>query len=398
MISLQEAREFILRDTRRGPTVSRALVEAVDCVLAEDVVSPRALPAWDNSAVDGYAVRATDVAAATENNPIHLRVLGVIAAGESVSQVLAPHTCWRIFTGAPIPPGADAVVMQEATRVHHDGYVAVLESVTAGENVRRAGEDVAAGEVVLLAGTRLRSTHLGLASALGLTTLPVVAPPRVGVLTTGSELVAPGQPLQPGQIYESNGVTIGLLVRDCGAEWVSLGTAPDDPRVLRERVEEALARCDVLITCGGVSVGDHDHVKTVLAELGCTTRFWTVAMRPGKPLLFATRDDRLIFGLPGNPVSAVVTFLLLVRPALLRMRGLSNVELSQRIARAAEEFQNDGARVAFYRGLWDGEEVRSAGEQGSHVMSALARANCLVEIPACRTVRRGEPVTIWLLP
>ncbi|MCX7915061.1 MAG: molybdopterin molybdotransferase MoeA, partial [Verrucomicrobiae bacterium] len=191
---------------------------------------------------------------------------------------------------------------------------------------------------------------------------------------------------------------IGLLVRDCGADWVSFGTVPDDPRVLRERVEEALARCDVLITCGGVSVGDHDHVKTVLAELGCTTRFWTVAMRPGKPLLFATRDDRLIFGLPGNPVSAVVTFLLLVRPALLRMRGLSNVELSQRIARSAEEFQNDGARVAFYRGLWDGEEVRSAGEQGSHVMSALARANCLVEIPACRTVRRGEPVTIWLLP
>lgn len=398
MISFHEAREFILRETRRGSTTHRPLTQAAGAVLAEDVSSPRSLPIWDNSAVDGYAVRSADVALATENNPIHLRVAGTVAAGELPSQALEPHCCWRIFTGAPLPPGADAVVMQEHTRVHHEGYVAVLDAVSAGENVRRTGEDVRAGEIVFTAGTRLRPTHIGLASALGLTTLPVVRPPRVGVMATGSELVPPGQPVQHGQIYESNGVTIGLLVQECGAQWMPMGTVSDDPAAIREQLARALEECDVVITCGGVSVGEHDHVKTVLADLGCTQRFWQVAMRPGKPVLFATRGDRLIFGLPGNPVSAVVTFLLLVRPALRSMRGESELDLPRHSVPAGEDFPNDSARLTFYRGVWDGHTVRSAGDQGSHVMSALARANCLVELPACQTIRQGEPVTIWLLP
>lgn len=398
MISIREAQELIAREIRPRAPVDLPLADALNCVLAEDIRSPCMLPAWDNSSVDGYAVRASDVAAATENNPIHLRVLGTVAAGQPPPASLPPQSCWRIFTGAPLPTGADAVVMQEATRVHHEGFIAVLEAVAPGENVRRAGEDLAAGELALAAGTLLRPRHIGLASALGLARLPVIPPPRVGVLVTGSELVPPSRPLQPGQIYESNGVTVGLMVRESGAEWMELGTVPDDPAVIRQRLEEGLARCDVIVTCGGVSVGAHDHVKAVLSDLGCTQRFWSVAMRPGRPLLFATRTDRMIFGLPGNPVSAVVTFLMFVRPALLRMRGLTDTELPRRTATAGEDFHNDGARVAFCRGVWDGQHVRSAGRQGSHVMSALARANCLVEVPACQIVRRGQPVTVWLFP
>jgi molybdopterin molybdotransferase len=343
--------------------------------------------------MDGYALRAVDVAVATENNPVHLRVAGTIAAGAAAATPVEPQSCVRIFTGAPIPPGADAVVMQEDTRPHHEGYIAVLEAVAAGENIRRTGEDVQAGHVVIPAGAKLGAAQLGMAAAVGLPEVTVHPHPRIGVLVTGAEVVEPGRPLQAGQIYDSNSFTIGGLIRQAGAELVNLGIADDTREALQEKLEYALAECDVVITSGGVSVGEYDLVKDVFRDLGCAQQFWKVAMKPGKPFVFGTREHRLVFGLPGNPVSAAVTFLLLVRPALLRLRGLKDVDLPVVTVETGEDFVNRGDRPHYMRARLENGKVTLAGRQGSHVISSLTEANCLVEIPACRTLTKGSSVT-----
>lgn len=397
MLSVTEARKTILSGVQPAPPRALPLADALDCVLAEDVASPMNLPAWDNSAVDGYAVRGSDIENAGENNPIHLRVLGELPAGIAPSQALEPHACIRIFTGAPIPQGADAVVMQEDTKPHHEGYVAILESVETGENIRRAGEDVSAGEVLLRAGMVLGPAQIGMAAAVGISGLNVHARPRVGVLVTGAEIIEPGNPLRGGQIYDSNSYTITGLVKRAGCEAVSLGIADDTREDLHEKLDYALSECDVVVTVGGVSVGEYDLVKDVLTELGCDQKFWRVAMRPGKPFVFGTRADRLVFGLPGNPVSAAVTFLVLVRPALLKLRGLSEIDLPTVQAEASEDFVNRGDRLHFMRARLerrgDAHVVKPLPRQGSHVVSSLANANCLVEVPESSTIARGTRVT-----
>lgn len=398
MFTVADARKMILDETRPLAAARVVLADAGGCVLTEDVVAPIALPSWDNSAVDGYAVRAMDVAAASENNPIHLGILGEQAAGSSgASQVLEQH-CIRIFTGAPIPAGADAVVMQEDTRPHHAGYVAVVEGVEAGEHIRRAGEDVAAGAVVLRAGTVVGSAHVAMAAAVGLNRLAVHPRPRVGVLATGAELVEPGTRLQPGQIYNSNSPLLCSLAKQAGCDVIDLGIADDSKDALQEKIDYGLSECDVVITAGGVSVGEHDLVKEVLVDLGCQQRFWQVSMKPGKPFVFATRAPKMVFGLPGNPVSAAVTFLVLVRPSLMRLRGFETVDLPRVSAVAAADFVNRGERVHYMRAKLeqssasDGWTVRPLPRQGSHVISSLTEADCLVEVPACRTISAGTEV------
>jgi molybdopterin molybdotransferase len=373
----------------------------LDCALAQDVTASIDLPAWDNSAVDGYAVRTADVAGANENNPIHLRVIGEIPAGVAAAVPLEPQTCVRILTGAPIPPGADAVVMQEDTRPHHEGYIAVIESVERGESIRRAGEDVTKGELVLRTGGMLGPSQLGMAAAVGLAQLVVHPRVRVGVLVTGAEIVEPGQPLHAGQIYDANSYTVGALVKRAGCEAIDLGIADDTREALQEKIDYGLSECDAVITVGGVSVGEYDLVKDVLTELGCEQKVWRVAMRPGKPFAFATRGDRFVFGLPGNPVSAAVTFLILVRPALLKLRGLTEWELPKVQAEAIEDFVNQGDRLHFMRSRLERREgkwtVRPLPHQASHVISSLANANCLVVVPACETLSRGAVVTALLI-
>ncbi len=396
MLSVNEARAMILSATRPLPARAVPLSAALDCVAAADVVSPRNLPAWDNSAMDGYAVRSADVGGATENSPIHLRVAGEVAAGTAATTPVGPHTCIRIFTGAPLPSGADAVVMQEDTRPHHEGYIAVLEAVVAGENIRRAGDDVRAGDVVVRAGTVFGPAQVGLAAAVGQAEVAVHPRPRVGVLVTGAEVVEPGRRVEAGQIYDSNSFLIGGLVQRAGGEWVNLGIADDTREALTEKLEYALAECDVVITSGGVSVGEYDLVKDVLRDLGCQQQFWKVAMKPGKPFVFGTRDHRLVFGLPGNPVSAAVTFLLLARPALLRLRGLTDLDLPRLTGVAAADFVNDGERPHYLRAWYEGGKVTPLARQGSHVISSLTQANCLVEVPPCRTIPAGTTVTAQL--
>ena len=396
MLTVAEAKEIILSASRTRPACLLPLEEALDCVLTQDVISPVDLPLWDNSMVDGYAVRASELASANENNPIHLRVTAEAPAGMTTEVKVEPQTCVRIFTGAPIPAGADAVVMQEDTRPHHEGYIAVVESVETGENIRRAGEDVTKGTVALRAGTLLGPPQLAMAAAIGLAQLTVYPRPRVGVLVTGAEIVEPGQPLRAGQIHDSNSVALRAFVKQAGCEPVDLGIADDTREDLNEKIDYGLSECDAVITVGGVSVGEYDLVKDVLADLGCEQQLWQVAMRPGKPFAFGTRGEKLAFGLPGNPVSAAVTFLLLVRPALLQMRGLRNIELPTLSAEATEDFVNRGDRPHYLRAVLqqDGERwlVKPLPRQGSHVISSIANANCLVEVPEETTIPSGHLV------
>jgi len=401
MLTVAEAREIILAAMKPREPRAEPLVDALECVLAQDIMAPMDLPRWDNSAVDGYAVRSSDVASAGENNPIHLRVITEVPAGTTPSHRLEPQTCARIFTGAPIPEGADAVVMQEDTRPHHEGYVAIVESVEANENIRRAGEDVTNGEVVLRAGALLGPSQLGMAAAVGLAQLPVYPRPRIGVLVTGAEIVEPGRPLCDGQIYDSSSYTVGALVKRAGCQMVDLGIADDTHEDLREKIDYGLSECDAVITVGGVSVGQYDLVKDVLTELGCEQKLWQVAMRPGKPFVFGTRGDRFAFGLPGNPVSAAVTFLILVRPALFKLRGVEKWDLPNVEAEAAEDFVNDGDRLHFMRGRLEQRSgrwtVTPLPRQASHVISSLANANCLVAVPASETLKRGASVTALMI-
>jgi molybdopterin molybdotransferase len=398
MLTVAQAGEIILAAVSPRPSRPAPLAEALDCVLAQDITTPIDLPTWDNSAVDGYAVRSSDVAGANENNPIHLRVIAKVPAGTAPSIHLEPQTCVRIFTGAPIPGGADAVVMQEDTRTHHEGYIAVVESVGTGESIRRAGEDVTKGENVLRTGTLLGPSQLGMAAAVGYSQLTVYPRPRVGVLVTGAEVIEPGQPLREGQIYNSNSAALGALVQRAGCEAVDLGIADDTLEDLHEKIDYGLSECDAVITVGGVSVGEYDLVKDVLARLGCEQKLWKVAMRPGKPFVFATRGDRFVFGLPGNPVSAAVTFLILVRPALLKLRGMTNGDLPTVEAEVSEDFVNHGDRLHFMRGRLarrDGKwTVTPLPRQASHVISSLSNANCLVAVPEGETLRRGAVVNV----
>jgi molybdopterin molybdotransferase len=396
MLAVIEAKEIILSAVPTRPARSAPLAEALDCVLAEDVISPVDLPLWDNSAVDGYAVRASDLAGANENDPIHLRVAGEAPAGTATSVVLEPQTCVRIFTGAPVPKGADAVVMQEDTRPHHEGYVAVTESVEPGENIRRAGDDVSRNEVVIRAGSLLGPSQLGMAAAVGRAHLMVHPRPRVGVLVTGAEIAEPGNVLREGQIYDSNSYALSAFVKKAGCEPVELGIADDTREDLHEKLDYGLSECDAVITVGGVSVGEYDLVKDVLAELGCEQRFWQIAMRPGKPFVFGARGEKPVFGLPGNPVSAAVTFLVLVRPALLKMRGVADIELPVVSAEAAEDFVNQEDRVHYMRAnlrrAGDRWLVKPMPRQGSHVISSIANADCLVEVPETTTIPSGHLV------
>ncbi len=393
MLSVTEAKDQILAATKPPSHKTMPLAAALDCVLGEDVVSRVNLPPWDNSAVDGYAVCSSDIDSASENNPIHLRVSGEIPAGTQPSTPVEPQTCARIFTGAPIPEGADAVVMQEDTRPHHEGYVAIVESVEPGENIRRAGDDVKSGAVVLRAGTLLGPAQLGMAAAVGMADLKVVRRPRVGVLVTGAEITEPGKPLGPGGIYDANSYALCGWVRQAGCEPVDLGIADDTKEDLQEKLDYGLGECDVLVTVGGISVGEHDLVKDVLLELGCEQRFWKVAMRPGKPFLFGTRGERFVFGLPGNPVSAAVTFLILVRPALLKLRGVADMELPVVEAEAAEAFVNQGDRLHFMRATLENRDgkwlAHPLSNQGSHVISSMAQADCLVEVAENSTLAEG---------
>ncbi|MDX2227890.1 MAG: molybdopterin molybdotransferase MoeA [Verrucomicrobiae bacterium] len=379
----------------KTPVSSLPLTQALGRMCARDVFARINLPPFDNSMMDGYALRAAETSLASAERIIDLDVQGQQPAGRNLGLALHPGKCIRIFTGAPIPSGADAVVMEEDVRFLA-GAIFLEQPVAAGEFIRPAGEDVCQGQKILEAGQCLHERHLALLAAQGLDSVEVHAPPRVAVLTTGSELKPAGTPLQPGEIHESNGLMIQLLLRKMGLEPVMLGSCPDDLDLITSAIRNGLG-AEALIIIGGMSVGAHDLVKSALKNCQVPQEFWQVAVRPGKPFLFSLRDQVPVFGLPGNPVSAFVTFQLFVRPALLQMQGHGELSLTNALLPLGEAFVNDTDRTHFVRGRIVRGSVLSAGRQASHILSSLASCSCLVKVPPQSKLAAGDAAPVLLL-
>lgn len=391
LLSVDEALDRLLAAARPISAVETVPhAAALNRVLAESQVSPIAVPPLANSAMDGYAVRAADLGEGDTRLPVSQRIL----AGR-VGVPLEPHTAARIFTGAPIPPGADAVVMQEDTTTDGDTVV-IHKRVAAGTNVRQAGEDIAAGATILSAGTRLGPQHLGLAASVGLGSLPVVRRLRVATFFTGDELVNPGEPLAPGRIYNSNRYTINGLLAALGFEVVDLGTVADDLEATSQALVEAARQADVVITSGGVSVGEADYVKAAVHRHGALD-LWRIAVKPGKPLAFGRVGDTPFIGLPGNPVSVFVTFLLFARPFLLRLQGVQQVAPAGFTVLADFDWPRPDKRREFLRARLkrDGEgasRVEIYPHQGSGVLTSTVWGDGLVDVPPATPIRRGDTV------
>ncbi|MGI9126158.1 MAG: molybdopterin molybdotransferase MoeA [Mycobacterium sp.] len=371
------------------------LADAQGLVLAEDVVAPLSLPVFDNSAMDGYAVFADDVAGATAEHPVKLPVAEDIPAGRTDSLTLAPGTAHRIMTGAPLPDGATAVVAVEGT----DGGTETVEIRTApkpGQHIRRAGEDVSAGTPVLRAGQVVTPAALGLVAALGLDSLAVVPRQRVLVVSTGSELVAPGTELRPGQIYESNAVMLAAGVREAGAEVAEVLTCGDDVGQFRSLLDSHSGAADLVITSGGVSAGAYEVVKDAFSA---GVEFVKVAMQPGMPQGAGhTATGTPIITLPGNPVSALVSFEVFIRPALRAAMGLPDPDRPRHSATLAEDLTSPGGKRQFRRGVYDAQTgtVTSYGPPASHHLRWLASADCLLDIAEDVTAcSAGQQVTVW---
>lgn len=384
MLSVEEALEQVLSHFHPLEPERVPILEALDRVLAEDVYSSFDIPPRNNSAMDGYAVLAADTWGAGPQTPKRLRIIGDVAAGYVSEMEVTPGTAIRIMTGAPIPPGADAVVRFEDTERHGD-WVDVFAEVSAGAEVRLAGEDVRRGELVLRHGTRIRPQEVGMLASLGRQEVMVIRRPRVAVLATGDELVEAGSPLGPGKIYNSNSYSNAAQVIRYGGVPIMLGIARDLARELTEKIKTGLAQgVDLFLVSGGVSVGDFDVVKNVLAAEGELT-FWRVRMKPGKPLAFGRIKDVPLLGMPGNPVSVMVSFEVFARPAILTMLGITELDKPTVEAILLDEVKYKDDRRHFLRVYVEeknGEHyAHLTGEQGSGILSSMVRANGLAIIP-----------------
>lgn len=407
LLSADEAREWVVSNCEPLPVIDLLLSDALGCVLAEPVVSTEAVPPFANTAMDGYALQAAD----TTRVPIDLEVIGTIPAGAEPNVTVRPGTAVRIMTGAAMPLGADAVVpVENVERTSPDAVsVRILAPARPGDCVRAAGEDVHAGQPLFDAGTELTPGHLGVLASIGATTVRARRRLRVGVLSTGDELIAAPAPLRIGQIRDSNRHTLLALVRRLGLEPVNLGLARDDASEIEARVLEAVESCDALVTSGGVSMGDFDLVKAVLDRLsqeqGTPMRWMQIAIKPAKPLAFGLIHGVPVFGLPGNPVSCMVSFELFARPGLRRMLGHppGRQEHQPILGVADEDLRRspDGkvhfARVRAEFGADGRLHVRSSGGQASNLLRAMADANALAVLPDGPTITAGMPVSVLLL-
>ncbi|HVQ75490.1 MAG TPA: gephyrin-like molybdotransferase Glp [Candidatus Binatia bacterium] len=379
MISVHDAQQHILAQvTAVTPAEILPLGRALGRVVAVDVRAPFDVPPADNSAVDGYAVAGEDIPAAATRS---LEIVAEVAAGRVFSGALARGQALRIMTGAPMPAGADTVYPQEV--VSRDGRVLGIGPLARGANVRHRGEDVVAGAVVLTRGTVIRPQELGVAASLGLPQLGVHQQPRVAILSTGDEVAEPGEERMPGQIFDSNRFSLRGLVLAAGGHPIDHGIVPDRFEALQARLADAARTADIVLTSGGVSVGDHDLVKAVLEKAG-RIDFWQVAMQPGRPLAAGRIDDALFFGLPGNPVASMLTFHLFVRPALWKLAGRRELFPARFRARALEAMAKKLGRREFKRGILGhdgaGWTVRTTGPQGSGILTSMTLANCFVVI------------------
>jgi len=389
MIELEEAVSRILQTICPTEQETVLIANAAGRVLTAAQESAVNLPRFDNSAMDGYAVRAADASTGA-----HLRQIDDVPAGTAFTGEVGEGECVRIFTGSPIPQGANAVVMQEDTRTEGD-TIEIIYGVKPFEHIRLRGEDVKKGEVIGQPGQRLHAGRLQLLGAAGVGEVAVHRQPVIGVLSTGDELCEPGTELGAGGIYESNRLALAELIREAGAAPRMFPLVPDTLEATAAALKGAFAECDGLVTSGGVSVGEHDYVKAALEQLGGTLDFWRVKIKPGKPFVFGRFDERPLFGVPGNPVSAMVTFLVLVRPAILRMQGAEDLDLPSHPGVLAEPLANRGDRRHFMRVHVDSTgTVSAAGLQASHAVGPLGKANGLVDVPPDTTLPEDATVTV----
>jgi molybdopterin molybdotransferase len=395
MLTVEDAREQILSRVEPLGIERVDVVAALGRVLAEPVVSRLTIPPWPNSSMDGYAVRSKDT-----NGTVELAVVGKIIAGAMPARALGAGESMRIFTGAPLPEGADAVVPQEDVTATGD-RVTVRSRIAAGAYVRPAGEDVRAGDVVVEPGGSIGAAEVGLLATLGYSQVRVYRRPRVAILSTGNELADLGTQPGPAQIPNTNTYSLMAQVTEAGAEPVNLGVAPDQLDAITERVQWGLASADVLVTSAGVSVGELDLVREALERSGAELHLWQVSMRPGKPITFGTRARRPVFGLPGNPVSAMVTFELFVRPALRRMQGARVLDRPRLRVPALETIANPGSRRGYLRVTLEedarGYGARLTGDQGSAILRSMVLADGLAVVAPDTVIAVGEAVDVIVL-
>src|SRR5438876_10911620 len=389
MISEADARAKILEAVRPLPAKKMSILQAIDHFAAEDYFARLPLPMFDNSAMEGYAVIASDCKIGER-----LRVISEQPAGVDRKLRVSNGKTVRIFTGAPMPAGADAVVMQEDVTRTGDEIV-INGDVEVDEFVRKRGCDLGEGQKILGKGDRIVATKLALLASQGFAQVSVGGEVRAAIISTGDELAKPGEKIQPGQIYDSNSVLLQSLLKRSGAVAASAGNCSDDSDSLRAAMQSA-AKNEVLIVSGGVSVGEHDLVQSTLRDLGAKIDIWRVAIKPGKPFLFGQLGRCFVFGLPGNPVSAFVTFLQFVRPAILTMMGASNLDLPTIPAKLTVDLTNDSDRAHYLRGKLENGSFAPVGRQESHALFGLSQSNALLRVEVGESLKAGETVDVQL--
>ncbi len=401
MISFEEAQKLIEKNNPPMQKEPTSILEALGCVNAMNVRSPLALPCFDNSAMDGFVLRSKDTLGASAEHPIALNIRGAIKAGDGAALSLGKKETYRIMTGARILRGGDAVLAKEHAVLRNE-HLLVIAPVPEGRNIRFRGEEIRKNEFVLPRGSVINPGTIGFLASMGMTEIVVYKKPRISLVATGSELMPPGVPLRPGRIYDSNTSMIQAALENMRIRPEFVRRLNDKPAIIRKVIDFALRSSDVLIFMGGVSVGDHDYVKDVLGQAGVKTVFWKVSQKPGKPLYFGVKNNRLIFGLPGNPASVFTCFYEYVYPAIRRFMGHKYPGLSSEKLRLKEALKPDLEKYLFLKSRREHGEhktVTPLGRQRSHMISALCEADSLVVVPNSeKMIDKGEDVLVHALP
>jgi molybdopterin molybdotransferase len=395
MVTVRQAKSLLVNNVDTLETISKELIEAMGYVMVEDIFSPIDLPPFTSSAMDGYAVHSSDI---RNKPPFKLKIKGEMRAGDFKRINAAKGEAVRIFTGAPLPSGSDCVVIQEQTQQNGD-FILIEKIVGKHENIRFKGEEIKKSQKVLSKGTVINPAVIGLLSIMGIDEVRVIRAPKVYAIVTGNELVRPGIPLRPGQVYDSNSFSIHSALKKTGVDKIKVLRKGDSLRAIRKAFERGVSESDAIIFSGGISVGKYDSVRELFKKVGVETIFYKVEQKPGKPIYFGSYNRKLIFGLPGNPVSSLVCFYEYVYPALRKMMGHYPIFLQEKNLVLLKEISTKGGKVNFLRGRAYNDKVIPLKFQDSHMLSTFAKANCLIVVPKNKKLlKKGEQVRVQILP